>query len=192
MFFGHLVAGFDAVLCYAVPLLWLAFLNYASAYHCLSLRCNASANPSLVLPSLICALSCHLRNLSMPRPSYHFSAMPLPRLSELCLFCTFLSINAVSVPYFAVQCLCSSVPDSPVPSHNSLCTSMPYHIVAHPCCAVAIQSHALAMICHAHCIAVHSCAFAILCLAQIRCAFAFNPVSCIAFASPSQFKSVRN
>lgn len=171
------------------------------------------------MPSLICALSCHLRNLSMPRPSCHFPAMPLPHLSELCLSSTplcyafsvlFYQSSAFAIPTllcntfaepsslryaFAVPTLlCSAIADQnlTMPSHTIYA---PYAI-AHRHPSLLCRRHPESCPCYdlpRHCTTVHSCASAILCLAPIRCAFAFNPVSCIApamlyFVPPSQCK----
>lgn len=195
MFFGHLVAVFDAVLCYAVPLridarlcLRISVHSFASAYHCLSLRCNAVANRCfsmrcpcqrfLASPLRICALACHrLQNLSMPRPSCHFPTMPLLCQPNLCLRTT--------MPDSPVQCpRCHSLTLPLHPIYAPYASA--HHIGVHLFCAVANQNYAIASqnlslpcLCiaypsYAHCNSVESYAFAILCLAPIRCAIALN------------------
>ena len=193
--------------------------SLASAYHCLSLRCNAIANVSLLrlCESVPCLAICE---------TYLCHALAVTSLQCLCLTC---QNYAPAPPLYAMPFLCFSINPVPLPFRLCCAIPLPNHLhsamplrfptllcnaianqnltfpshsiyapyaTAHRCPSLLCRRHPESCPCYdlpRHCTTVHSCASAILCLAPIRCAFAFNPVSCIApailyFVPPSQCK----
>lgn len=182
----------SAMQCHCESMHVYAFAYLFIALPLLIIACHFDAMPLLTFASPCDALA----NVSLLRLCESVPWLAIACKTYLChaLAVTSLQCLCCANPIyaFAPRCptlLCNTVADQnlAMPSHTIYAPyASAYHIGVHLCCAVANQNYAIASqnlplpcLCnaypsYAHCNSVESYAFAILCLAPIRCAIALN------------------